>query len=973
MTTQSEKNLFTCEEHKKCHETLYKIVKEGTQKPNNALIGRLTKGVSSRVLHKSCLNTPWKKEFSKLIEKEAFIWERRGGATAKKLKKVFQDIVKSGSKIEPKIICKKANVKSWYLNKSNLKYYWQKELYALLIKEQKKWEKFGGSDNKRGLEALKIIIENGERPTKKVIEKKMNKSAGFLGPKRLAYPWQKCLANAIEKADKKWQKKGGIIAKKFHENINKNIQNNERPILDKICAEVGYSATNIIKPKYPWQINIKTKLLEADQEWQKSGGKAGATCRRTFQELVKAKEKITPRIVSRKAGFHSEFLSKNLFEWKKTLLKEIEEYTSQGLTEVHILYIDKDFLIEKIKNSTNDFNNYNRLGISVTNPKTEIVNYFTLSHIMYSSYNHIVKGNNINRLFIDPSSYKSERNVYIIGILNACEGMTHSALVGLIPRMVLAAEWMKDNIPRTIEEARNIFYEYSFHLHKLLKSGEKKHAVSSIEQKGMISILAGMFLVEETEIIKDYYSLIIPNKAPATNAFSNTAKFTQENLSYAFSFYFHFFDQIADFLLEKKNFPHKIQLPRGHAIIMGLAKHLVVPFHQMDKHGINCIDPITGQILTDLELQKIANKNNIKYFKRYIKQKAKNLQKLEFLNSNKSHGKRLQLGKKALDAWFMCMLYLTSTNDSILGTYEWSKKDEYETFHDERKEFITIKPRAENKTIRFTIPKAFMPSFKKAIQLRKFVLNGKNFKYLFFQAGFGENARTTRSQFSGGTSSKISREMQKFLDSMLPLITSRDLRKDSAKDALSSHNTKIALSVLQNNKSTLINHYNGFTAEELGLQIHNLLNTLHKNAINLQPIPLEQKSTMGGCNNSEKLIPKNFHEESPIDANCYDPKSCIFCNYFITFPEKEEIRKLISLKYIIENIAYDRAEDESFYEETMTPWLKRIQAILDEMIKKEPFINQTINVIQIEVYNDGLLSPYWLDWIKDLDELGRLS
>ena len=60
-----------------------------------------------------------------------------------------------------------------------------------------------------------------------------------------------------------------------------------------------------------------------------------------------------------------------------------------------------------------------------------------------------------------------------------------------------------------------------------------------------------------------------------------------------------------------------------------------------------------------------------------------------------------------------------------------NENDEYEMIKDERKEFITIKPRANNKTIRFTIPKVFMPYFEKALKLRKFVLNGKKFPYLF--------------------------------------------------------------------------------------------------------------------------------------------------------------------------------------------------------------------------------------------------
>lgn len=971
MIEATEQIVFACDEHKKCYETLLKIVKEGSQNPTNSLVAKLTEGVSDRVFHKSCLNTPWKKELSLIIKKESSNWEKNGGETAKKLKKAFYDMVKSGSKIECTIICNKAGVKLWNLRKYNLKYIWQKELYATVIKEQKKWEKYGGSDNRKGVQVLGRIIKRGEQPTRKAVILGMNKK-GILN-NQFAYPWQERLANAVEKAKKRWQRKGGEDAKKVNDVLSKYLKKGERPQINSICKEAGYPATNIIKPKYPWQSNIKTKIEKADQKWKLNGGKDGEKCREALRELTESQANISPAIVSNKAGFSHNFLSKNLFKWKLLLLEEIKEYNSKGLNEIHILYLDIFLLIEKIKKYPKTFNNYDRLGISISNPKTNIPNNFILSHIMYSSYNHVARGKNKPKLFVDFHSYKRERKAYIDGIIHACEGMKHSAKKELIPRMILAALWMEDRIPQTLDEARNTFYEYSIYLHRLLKSGEKKNCVCRYEQKGMSCILAGMFLVDETEIQKDYFSLLISQKAPASNAFSKITHFTQEDFSYTFSFYFHLFDQIADFLLKNKDYPYKIQLPRGHAIIMGLSQHPIIPYHKMDKYGVYCIDPLNGNILNDSELLKIANKNNVKYPNSYIKQKIKNLQKLEKLNTNKAHEKRLKLGKKALDAWFMCMLYLTGTNDSTLGTYEWSDKDEYETIHDERKEFITIKPRAMNKNIRFTIPKAFMASFQKAIRLRKFVLNGESFKYLFFQAGFGEKVRATRSQFAGGSSSIISREMHNFLDDELPLITSRDIRKDCAKDVINNYDINVALSVLQNNKSTLINNYNGFTAEELGLQINSLLDSIHKNVISEHPIPIEQKSSMGGCKNNEELIPKNYHDESPINANCNDSKTCIFCEHFITFPGKEEVRKLLSLQYVIENIAYDRAEGESFYEKEMKPWLKRIKVVLEKMIEKEPSIKTTIDDTKIEVYSEGLLSVYWLDWIEDLDELERLS
>ena len=57
----------------------------------------------------------------------------------------------------------------------------------------------------------------------------------------------------------------------------------------------------------------------------------------------------------------------------------------------------------------------------------------------------------------------------------------------------------------------------------------------------------------------------------------------------------------------------------------------------------------------------------------------------------------------------------------------------------------------------------------------------------------------------------------------------------------------------------------------------------------------------------------------------------------------------------------------------MKPWIKRIETIFNVMIEKHPESQKIIDDVSLEVYQDGLLSSYWLDWVIDLDELGRLS
>lgn len=136
-----EKVILEHEDHRKCHNTLLKILNDGTNKPTIGMILRLTEGVSKHLFKPQCLNTSWKIEFISLVKKEAMKWEKEGGSVAEKLRSTLQSMVNLEEQILPKWICDKAGVEQWYLQKADLKYPWQKDLYLLVKKEQLKWEK----------------------------------------------------------------------------------------------------------------------------------------------------------------------------------------------------------------------------------------------------------------------------------------------------------------------------------------------------------------------------------------------------------------------------------------------------------------------------------------------------------------------------------------------------------------------------------------------------------------------------------------------------------------------------------------------------------------------------------------------------------------------------------------------------------------------------------------------------------------
>jgi hypothetical protein len=963
---------FECEEHRLFYEQLQKQIKEGICPSTQEASERL--GFPRRHLHHK-KNKPWKVQIADAYKNAASKWRNDGRSpTAKKFEEELQAIVNAEEEPIGTVLCQRVGVSDTYI--ANPASPWAIKIKQKLDKARIDWKKHGGKDYKELKIAFNRIVKDGERPFASQVAIRGGKYhsyfySGFL------FSWKIKLIKEIEKADLMWQENGGSDYKKLKKALKEVISKGLKPTINSVSKEAIYKVQNLNKPKFPWHDKIVSEVKKAKQEWEKDGGVSYEKCKNALIEIIREDEIPTPRKVSVRAGFSNVFLTTWDTPWKQKIRKEIEIFSLDGMIELKILFVNLKTLIHSVVEEEKDLGNYHNLGIYVNHPILDEVRKYNLSHIMYGVHRLVRCSQQNKKVFIEQASYNENRKLYIEGILFAIEGMTYSNMESYIPRMIEAAVWLGDNIPSNINEAKQAFMNYSERLHKMLKSDEIKHHVAKLRQSAMSKLVAGMFRVDESKIIEDLTANIIPQKAPKSNAFNNCTQFTQQELGYAFAFYFHLFDQLADFLLENKPYPNTIKLLRGNATILGVAQTMIAPDYEPPKSGSIVIDYSDGHILTEEEIEKIVTLVPIEkqgiIRTDYKRTKEKVLNNLIELNSTPNHDKRLQLGKKALDAWFMCMIFLTLTNDSTLARYEWSENDEYETEHDERKEFVTIKPRAQNKNIRFTIPKAFMPSFQKAIKLRRFVLDGHDFPYLFFASGYGTNARATKMQFGGGMSSAIASQIIESLDSELPRVCSRSPRKDGAKDALESHGVEVALAVLQNEEDTLINNYNGYTAEELASQVGGLMQNIHDNIVSKKPIDEKHKSAMGGCDCEDELKPETFSEKSPVNANCLDQKTCIFCIHYITFPEPEEIRKLLSLHYLIENTAYDRTEDEAFYEKEMKPWLKRIEVILNQMVEEEPKAEEMIKMMKIEVYEDSLLSPYWLDWVVDLDELGRFA
>lgn len=644
--------------------------------------------------------------------------------------------------------------------------------------------------------------------------------------------------------------------------------------------------------------------------------------------------------------------------------------SQQPLNEVHTLFVDYKDLVKIIVEQKRSLDDYRRIGLQYKEYK------INLSHIMYTTVKKELRGNrHIMRILVDDSTYDPKKSYLIDGIIKAAEAyrlgrdLSQGTMENVFNQILVFIYWLDNeriSFPKNIAEAKQCFRAYKEYLQVFIKAGKN---VTVIANKHARSLLLMEQVLNDTknEIAEDISTInFVRRKA---NEYSYATK-TQSELAYAFAFYYHFFDQVTDFLLEAKPYPYTITLPRGNAVLLPYPNSNVLASYEPPLRGNIAVSYYDGHILNDDDIESaisnLPDKNSIRAKKRAVYKRVRSElnEVLQEVNSVSNHPFRLALGNRAMDAWFMVMLAITGMNDSLQATLQWGKDDFTTT--KESQEFRSIKARARNKPVTFPIRKAFIKSFEKFLLLRRFVLDRHECEYLYF-TGFGENAKMTEAQRRGTSGARIFSSFSS-LDSELPNVKSRDFRRDRGNDILKSKGLLAAIAALQNSKSVFLDRYSGETRDEKANQVHSFLQNIHE-TVTVKPATNELMNIAGGCTCEEELKPEPHSIELPIIPDCSDPKSCLFCIHYRTHPEKEEIRKLLSIEYIIKEISLPRAESQEHYNKAMKPWLDRIDALCIAMIGIDCKAEALIEELRHEVFYEGMLTPYWLNWMEMLEEL----
>jgi hypothetical protein len=636
------------------------------------------------------------------------------------------------------------------------------------------------------------------------------------------------------------------------------------------------------------------------------------------------------------------------------ILKNMPEklLKTNHLKKHKVFYIDCKTLISILKKENTV--DYKHLGLILNDNKCPICMY------LYKSNKRNRGGKRV--LFVDLSSY-DKRRIKIIEyyietfIANYVQldfrETTAYENISVSSRFISWADENDYDFLKDIDNARQIYSYFVLYLKQQIRIGNlstdyaNKLQVKSIKLLEYIHDDRSGFIKDTIESIPKDYSFE-----------SKTNKSNINDKEYVFKFYFHLFNQIADFLLEGKSYPFKLKLPRENLWVLPYTlSYFVKPSYKRQK--IVSFNYKEGRIRTLEEIEQGATKKE--FAKQYLSDFIENL---EYNNFNINSDKRLFLGTIALKAYYMHFLSITGMNDSVVGTLPMC--GDFEVIKD-RQRYRTIKYRASRKVVEFELGHYFVKYFYKFLKLREFILNDNEFEYLFFE-GHGTKIKLSSKQKKGGYSSFINDKMTRYIDDKLPIINSRTLRIDKTYYNIKKHGIVTAAEMAQNTLSVILKTYTAENQESSSVQLTNYFNKLNEHIFDAAEDDID--ISIGHCNKVDD--PKSEIKLNSISIDCKQKEGCLFCESYRCHADKEDIRKLFSLKFIINECKYI-AKNEEHFKSVYSPIINRIDEIIRDIENLNIFNSQIIRDIKKDVFENENLHPYWEFKLKTLINMGVLK
>jgi hypothetical protein len=207
--------------------------------------------------------------------------------------------------------------------------------------------------------------------------------------------------------------------------------------------------------------------------------------------------------------------------------------------------------------------------------------------------------------------------------------------------------------------------------------------------------------------------------------------------------------------------------------------------------------------------------------------------------------------------------------------------------------------------VTLTVPAAFMPSLRRFMELRRYLLQGKTFPFLFFT--FGARNESPPTQIGYSPLGSLYENQLCALDPQLPRMPARKLRASVADWYQRHHDASVTAKVLQNTEQTVQKRYDaGSTTdhhEELSLFLTSVsASARRQRVIAAKAVAANAPALEEGGRCDSFGHPEALADNAPVKPDCKDSQGCLFCKHRVLVACEEDTRKVTSAAFVMEQV-----------------------------------------------------------------------
>ena len=613
----------------------------------------------------------------------------------------------------------------------------------------------------------------------------------------------------------------------------------------------------------------------------------------------------------------------------------------------------------------NEYLHPEKLRLSLSGKKYPL----DLGHLAYLNYKFCTSsaGHKDMPYLVDETSLSKHRIKFLRNLIEyiITKGFRDSSIRTVIQKVragfaVLEDYGYKESFLKNLESTKRAYNAISEQLNHKVRSVDINFTPRDAELRQIELSLLILIHYDRSE-----QSHIINNTVKFNGEVNKTQPREIQELRLAFDTYKAVALGLTKFLTNESAFPCCLEMPGYTTYLFPSANHRVTPYIDRPAKIYNSDE---GRLSTLEEMYALPSPQKKSYIKQDHKAAVENFNKA---NSDPRARSRRALVCTAMQAYQVLFSMLTGAYPNEMAQIQFEGKIEVSKSVT-NKSYRVIKFRASGKVVQYEIASGAVALFKQYLKLRKWILNAKEVKTLFF----GMKAKSWEPT---GISETALRKFQRekmigvFMPSHFNPITARQARKSKSLFLHEHPDVKkdTVANVLGHSPATNENAYMEVSPEKSSSELSSFWEAVNEAATHVSTgSNTDKKIASGHCD--DYLNPEPAIPAPPIEPNCRTQYGCLFCSHYICHADdKEDSHKLVSLQYIVDGVlraSLERKKAKELFEKLSA----RVRSVLHQISMKSKLGKANVNQCIELVYQDGELTPYWENRLQRYEQLGLI-